>query len=224
MTPGEKVYIIGNPYAEATTKILESTVVRKLGFDILIEQSGDAPLSGFSGSPIVDANGALIGVFSSASSDPKIGKNVVVGISTEYLQKVLSNAKSLNLPKRDYGKEILDVTIMKGVAKAIDHYKDLTRNPSNYYRYNLRSANRNGLLETGQKLIELNRLNDAIKILEFNVQENGLYFHNYNVLAKAYLAAGQKEKAIESFRKSTSLLNDNQENEAFAELSKLENK
>jgi len=37
----------------------------------------------------------------------------------------------------------------------------------------MHSANRNGLRETGEKLIEMNRLKEAVEILELNVKVNG---------------------------------------------------
>jgi pentatricopeptide repeat protein len=45
---------------------------------------------------------------------------------------------------------------------------------------------------------------------------------NYNVLAKAYLRAGNKQEAIRAYRNSISLMNDQTVNEAFAELQKLQ--
>ena len=218
---GEKVFMIGNPYQSATTTTAESKVVRKLGMDILIEQNADIQYPGLSGSPVVDANGLVIGVFSSTSFDPVSGKNVIVLTSMEYFKRVLERKSDLNKPKIDYGAVILDAVLKKGVKSAISLYKKLAADPGNYYKYNLRSANRNGLLETGQKLLEMVRTQDAIAILEFNVSLNSSYFHNYNVLAKAYLQAGNKEKAIECYRRSIEKFDDKEENEAFEELKRL---
>jgi Trypsin-like peptidase domain len=218
--PGEKVFLIGNPYQETRTMIHETKVVRKLGMDILIEQIKGAQYPGFSGSPVIDSNGHVVGVFSSTSYDPISGADVIVLTSMEYIRNVVEGKQDLNKPKEDYGKLILDTVLKKDAKKGIQQYETLTSDPKNYYKYNLRSATKNGLLETGEKLIEFNRIQDAITILEYNVKINSGYFHNYNVLAKAYLVAGNKEKAIENFRISTKKFDSKEENEAFKELEK----
>lgn len=222
--PGEKLFVIGNPYQATTTIIGETKVVRKLGMDILIEQISNVPLPGLSGSPVVDANGSVIGLFSSTSFDPVSGKDVIVLTSMEYFKQIVEHKKDINKPKIDYGPVILETVLKKGVKSAIQRYKKLAGDPKNYYTYNLRSATRNGLLETGQKLMEMNRSGDAIDILEFNVALNSSYFHNYNVLAQAYLQAGNKKKAIECYRKSIEKFDNEEENEAFAELKQIGSK
>jgi S1-C subfamily serine protease len=218
--PGETVYIVGNPYSSNKSVRIATKVVRQLGLDILIEQGNDE-LPGFSGSPVVDSNGHVVGVFSSSWGDPVTGKNVIVATSIEYAKNVLDGKKDVNKPKEDYGKLLLDEIVKKGSKSGIRLYNKLIKEPSNYYKYNLRSASGNGLLEAGEKLLEMNKVQDAIDILEFNVKVNSGYFHNYNVLAKAYWQAGNKSKAIETFRISIQKLNDKEENGAFKELEQL---
>lgn len=220
LNPGEKVYLIGNAYSDPSTEIYESRVVRKLGMDILLEQVGDN-LSGFSGSPVIDENGYLIGVFSSTSSEPVTGKGVIVAVSTEYLKKAMRSKAGLNTPKEDYGKLILDEALNSGAHAAIAKYNKLIGNPRNYFKYNLRSANRNGLLEVGETLLKTNKTDDAIEILKLNVKVNSGFYKNYNVLAKAYLAGGRKEEAIEYFKISLIKFNSKEENEAYQELVQL---
>jgi hypothetical protein len=219
--PGETVYIVGNPYDESTTQILQTKILRKLGMDILIEQLPDKPMSGVSGSPVIDSNGFVIGVFSSTSTDAITGKDVYVATSTEYLKDLLDKKPNVNTSKKDYGELIFQTAMKKGAKKAINQYIELTKDPQNYYVYNLRSANRNGLSETGEKLLDLKRYQDAVDILAFNVSVNSAYFHNYNLLAKAWLLAGNKEQAIKNYKISTTKLNDSNENEAFKKLENL---
>jgi hypothetical protein len=221
--PGEKVFVIGNPYHETKTVIYETRVVRKLGMDILLEQNSNGQYAGFSGSPVIDANGFVIGVFSSMSSDPVTQKGVIVLTSMEYIKAFLEGKADVNTPKEDYGTLLLEAVLKENVKTAIKLFEQLTSDPRNYYKYNLRSAARNGLLETGEKLIEMNRLKDAIGILEFNAKVNNGYFHNYNVLAKAYLKSGDRKKAIEFLRISTTKFDDKEENEAFKLLEELQN-
>ena len=217
---GEKVFIVGYPYSESQMQVLETRVLRKLGTDILIEQSPGKTVAGFSGSPIIDSNGYVVGIFSAASSDGN--KDVYVAISTEYLNDVLSRKPDLNKPKQDYGALLLQTVLTKGTASAIKQYKGLIKEPKNFYIYNLRSSTTNGLREAGEKLIDMKRYNDAIDILRFNATVNSAYFHHYNLLAKAWLLAGNKEEAIRNYKISTTKLDNRSENPAFAELEKLD--
>jgi hypothetical protein len=219
--PGEKVYIISNAYQDSITTVHEGKVLNKLGMDMLIDFSPHQPRPGASGSPIIDSNGYLIGIHSSNSSDGKTGKQVAVAISTEYLNSVLNNIPSLNASKKDYGELIFNTVITKGVPQAIKIYHELASDPNQYYVYNLRSASKNGLRETGERLIAMNLLREAIEILELNVQENKGFYIDYNLLAKAYLLKGKKKPAIKYYKHSTELYNDRSENEAFKELEKL---
>ena len=179
-------------------------------------------LPGASGSPVVDANGYLIGVFSSLTRDNQVNKDVAVAISTEYLKDVLAKKPNLNQPKKDYTDLIVNTTLYSGPEAAINEYKRLTSYPQTYYFYNFRSATRNGLREAGEKLLQLDQVDEAIEILKFNTQVNSNHYVNYNILAKAYLRAGNKQEAIRAYRTSTARMNDPSINEAFTELQKLQ--
>jgi tetratricopeptide (TPR) repeat protein len=220
--PGEKVYILSCAYADSTAKVYEGKVLRKLAMDILIERNMKEFLPGSSGSPVIDTNGYLVGVISSGSSDGETGKGVSVAISTEYLLDVLSGKPGLNNPKKDYGEIIFQTVLKDGASEGIQQYKKMAKDPKNYYIYNLRSANKSGLRETGEKLLKLGRVKDAVEILEFNTKIESAFYVNYNTLARAYLAAGNKERAIKNYQTSTTKLPDQNQNEAFKELENLQ--
>lgn len=218
---GEKVYLLACPYANSACTVNEGTVIGKYGLDIIINTT-QPPLPGASGAPVIDANGYLVGVFSSITNDNKVNKDVAVAISTEYIKDVIAKKENLNEPKKDYADMIVNITLHSGPDAAINEYKRLTAYPHTYYFYNFRSATRNGLREAGEKLLELEQVEEAIEILKFNTEVNSNYFMNYNILAKAYLRAGNKLQAIRAYRISASKFNDPGVNEAFAELQKLE--
>jgi hypothetical protein len=218
---GEKVYLIGSAYDDATYSVNEGTVIGKYGLDIIINFKNPI-LPGASGSPVIDGNGFLIGVFSSLTSDNQVNKDVAVAISTEYLKDVIMKKPNLNQPKQDYTDLIVKTTLYSGPEAAINEYKKLTSYPQTYYYYNFRSATRNGLREAGEKLLELDQVEEAIEILKFNTELNKNYYANYNVLAKAYLRAGNKQAAIQAYTNSILRMNDRSVNEAFAELEKLQ--
>lgn len=214
---GEKVFIISNAYADSGQTVREGRVLKTLGYDILIGYESADNLNGASGSPIIDSNGHLIGSFSSLTTHGD--KKAIVAISTEYLQQVLKG-NNINLPKKDYGEIILKTALSQGATKAIEHYRALTKEPQNFYLYNLRSANRNGLREASEKLIEMGRIKDAVALLRLNLEIQPDYYHNYNILARAYLLEGKTKKAIRLFKKSVKKYMGS-DNEAFTELEKL---
>jgi len=218
---GEKVFFISSDYMDSLSTVFEGTVLRKQGMDILIERDLSTFRGGASGSPIIDANGYLVAITSTSASDGETGKGVAVGISMEYFRDFLADKSLLNQSKKDYGKLIYETVKKYGVEKGIDRYYSLKNDPKNYYVYNLRTINRNGLLETGEKLMEEKRYKDAIEILKLNVKENSAFFRNYNALAEGYLLVGDKAAAIRSYKLSIAKYDDKEENEAFQELKKL---
>jgi tetratricopeptide (TPR) repeat protein len=218
---GQRVYVIGNPYSSATTVIHGAKIIDKLGLDILIEQPATATPAGLSGSPIVDDKGFVIGVFSSMSTAPVTGEPVIVATSMEYFEAIISQKADINRPKIDVGALLLQLAQEKGAAAAIDRHKKLTQKKGNYYKYNLRSANKNGILETGESLLKAGNTADAIKLLEYNVEINGAFYHNHNALGKGYLQAGQNEKALLCFKNSIQRFPE-KENEAYQLIEKIE--
>ena len=219
--PGEKIYMLSCAYNDSTCKTYEGRIVKKLGMDILIELNIKTSIGGCSGSPVIDTNGHLIGIMSSSIGDDKASKSVIVAISTEYLYKVLNKKHSLNNPKKDYGELILKTVLSKGPKKAIKEYYRLTNDPQSYYIYNLRSADRNGLRETGEKLIELNKIKEAVEILKLNVKTHSGFYVDHNLLGKAHLLMGNKKEAIKNYQISITKFDDKEGNEAFKELEKL---
>ncbi len=219
--PGEKVYILSCAYDDSLCMVHEGKVYQKYGMDILIERDMKTHKGGCSGSPVIDANGYLIGIIT-GSAGSKVG-NVSVAISTEYLKDVLDKKQGLNEPKKDYGELVYNTVIKEGIAAATKLYQNLVKNPKNYYVYNLRSPNRNGLRETAEKLLAEGRNNDAVEILKFNIKVNLRFYENYNLLGKAELAAGNKAGAIAAYQQSVKS-NDSKDNEAFTALEKLDGK
>lgn len=219
--PGEKVYILSCAYEDTLCTVHEGKIYQKLGMDILIQRDMKTHKGGCSGSAVIDANGYLIGIVS-GSAGSKAG-NVTVAISTEYLQNVLNGQPGLNEAKKDYGELIYSTVIREGTGAAIRQYQVLSKDPANYYLYNLRSPNRNGLRETAEKLMASGRNADAVTIMKFNNKVGLRFYENFNLLARAELAAGNKAGAIKAYKESIKA-NDSQDNQAYIELKNLENR
>ncbi len=87
-----------------------------------------------------------------------------------------------------------------GVNKAIEQYRELKRlQPENY---NFEEAQLNTL---GYQLIHHERLEDAIEIFKLNVEMFPEAFNAYDSLAETYMTSGNKELAIENYKKSIEL-------------------
>lgn len=215
---GEKVYILSCAYDDKSCTVHEGKVYQKLGMDILIQRDMRTHKGGCSGSPVIDANGYLISIIS-GSAGSRAG-NVSVAISNEYLKAILDKKPNLNSPKKDYGELIYNTVLRENSAAAIRQYKTLVKDPENFYNYNLRSPNRNGLRETGEKLMAQGRNADAVNILRFNLKVSASFYENYNLLARAELANGNNAGAIKAYQASVKA-NRDRSNEAYAALEKL---
>lgn len=87
-----------------------------------------------------------------------------------------------------------------GVQKAIEQYRELKGLLPD--TYNFSEAQLNIL---GYQLIRNERLDDAIQILKLNVEMFPEAFNTYDSLAEAYMISGNKELAIENYKKSIEL-------------------
>jgi tetratricopeptide (TPR) repeat protein len=104
----------------------------------------------------------------------------------------------------------------KGVDAAIEQYRKLKENHPKSYDFRPGQLNR-----LGYQLIELERLEDAIKILALNIEVYPKYANGYDSLGEAYLIAGDKENAIKYYEKALEL--DPKMGSAIEALKKLRN-
>ena len=108
-------------------------------------------------------------------------------------------------PKRPLVATLGNTVVHKGVDAAIAQYRELKRtDPGGYDFAELRLNN------LGYLLLNRNRTADAIAIFKLNVEEYPKAANVYDSLAEAYEKAGQKQLAIENYRKSVELNPQNQ--------------
>jgi CubicO group peptidase (beta-lactamase class C family) len=120
-------------------------------------------------------------------------------------------------PKRPLASDLGPTIVNKGVDAAIVQYRELKRARPNDYVFNEGALNRLGYM-----LLQKDRNADAIAILKLNVEEYPKSAGVYDSLAGAYAKDGQKQLAIENYRKSLELDPKNQN--AADKLKELEQK
>jgi CubicO group peptidase (beta-lactamase class C family) len=93
-----------------------------------------------------------------------------------------------------------------GIQKAIAQYRQLKSSQPTGYDFSEAQLNMFGYL-----LVRQQRLEDAIEILKLNVEMFPASFNTYDSLAEAFMISGNKELAIENYKKSI-MLNPNNSN------------
>ncbi len=120
-------------------------------------------------------------------------------------------------PKRSLSQDLANVIMQHGVEAGIERYRDVKKNQANTYRFNERELN-----TLGYELLEAGRKTDAIAILKLNAEEYPKSANVYDSLADAYAQDGQKELAIQNYKKALEI--DPKMQETADKLKKLEQK
>jgi CubicO group peptidase (beta-lactamase class C family) len=120
-------------------------------------------------------------------------------------------------PKRVLAHDLGETLVNRGAAAAVAQYHELKRSNPNGYVFDDRALN-----QLGHMLIEKGRNADAITILKLNVEEYPKSANAYDSLAETYAKDGQKQQAVENYRKALEL--DPQNQNAADKLKELEQK
>ncbi len=103
-------------------------------------------------------------------------------------------------PKRSFLHDLREIARNQGVDAAIDQYKRMKAANSPKYEYN------EGVLNSlGYDLLEKDRVSDAITIFKLNVEEYPKSANVYDSIAEGYAKAGNKQLAIENYKRSLEL-------------------
>lgn len=97
------------------------------------------------------------------------------------------------------------------IDKAIAHYKHLKENNKKQYNFN----DENELNSLGYRLINENRIGDAIKIFQLLISEFPNGSNGYDSLGEAYYRKGDTKKALVNYQKSLELNPKNTNAERF---------
>ncbi len=198
---GDKVYLIGNPYRFDKTLTAEGYISKKAGNTLFVKFNDPALktafLGGASGSPALDENGRLIGIFSNGQLDVKTGERITYINSTAYLKKVLAGVKPLNVNKKQISTYVDSLIQAIGTTKAMNTFEKYIKTEKVHDTYELTYVNYNNLIRIGEKLAETKSTQEAVLYFE-KLQK--IYAENHLfiiALAKAYSANKQNQKAID---------------------------
>ena len=103
-----------------------------------------------------------------------------------------------------------------GVQGAIDKYNDIKKNHSDEYSYF-----EIGLYWIGDYLLKKNRIKESLEFLNFALREYPQSTYIYTILGEAYFKNGDKQMAVDSFKKA--LKSDPTNEEAETRLNQLQN-
>jgi CubicO group peptidase (beta-lactamase class C family) len=103
-------------------------------------------------------------------------------------------------PKKSIARTLLKTIREKDLDAAIKEYRELKKEKPN--EYDFRPVELNGM---GYALLGEDRLDDAIKIFQLNVEAYPQDANGYDSLAEAYAAKGDKTLAIKNYAKSLEL-------------------
>ena len=91
---------------------------------------------------------------------------------------------------------LFDTVKEKDVQAAIKQYRELKATQADAYDFTEPQLNR-----LGYQLLQMKRVKDAIEIFKLNVEMYPQGFNTYDSLAEAYAENGDKQLAIQNYKK-----------------------
>lgn len=120
------------------------------------------------------------------------------------------------LPKMSGADVLLKIINEKGVAAGITQYRELKTKQSGTHDFGVGEINR-----LGYQLLRTEKVKEAIEIFKLNV-ETYPAFNTYDSLGEAYMVSGERDMAVQNYRKSLDL--NPQNTNAVEKLKRLESK
>ncbi len=157
---------------------------------------------------IIEHGGGINGFNTLITRMPE-SKNLIVLLNNtggtklgEMSQKIAAIlfGKPYKAPLRDIAEAIFNTVMERGVQAAITQYRELKAAQKDAYDFS--EPQLNGL---GYRLMQMKRVKDAIEILKLNVEMFPQGFNTYDSLGEAYMENGDKNLAIQNYKKSLEL-------------------
>ncbi|HKP73283.1 MAG TPA: tetratricopeptide repeat protein, partial [Pyrinomonadaceae bacterium] len=114
------------------------------------------------------------------------------------LTNVLYN-QPFELPKQSIAETLMKTITEKDVAAAVKQYRDLKAAKADY---NFEEGELNTL---GYQLLAAKKIKEAIEIFKLNAEAYPQAANTYDSLGEAYMLAGERELALQSYKKSVEL-------------------
>lgn len=108
--------------------------------------------------------------------------------------------KAYKAPVRDIAETLFNTVMEKDVQAAIKQYRELKATQQDAYDFS--PGQLNGL---GYQMLQMKRVKDAIEIFKLNVEMFPQGFNAYDSLGEAYMENGDKNLAIQNYKKSLEL-------------------
>ncbi len=189
---GEKLYYPACPYQSKDCILGEAEVLSTEGNRIVFTKEVSGFIGGASGSPLVDSQGRVVGILAGTSFHPKNGEHALYGISTHYLNKVLTDSPHLNDPLIPIGDVLWPIINAKGIDEALRHWQSVKQSKISYFYLDLLPETFNAV---GKEFMELGKYPEAITWFEASIADNPWLPATSKLLAKAYEQQGRKREA-----------------------------
>ncbi len=168
-----------------------------------------APLGAQDEPVMIIEHGGGINGFNTLITRMPDSKNLIVLLNNtggtklgEMSQKIagILFGKPYKPPVRDIADTLFKTVMEKDVQTAIKQYRELKATQKDAYDFSEQQLN--GL---GYRLMQMKRVKDAIEIFKLNVEMFPQGFNTYDSLAEAYVENGDKNLAIQNYKKSLEL-------------------
>ena len=115
------------------------------------------------------------------------------------LDGMLSNVEAL-ANRKPIGDVLFDTIQQKGIQAAVEQYHQFAASQQNSYVFS-----ENELVKLGYQLLRTKKVRDAIEIFKLSVEAYPQSYNTYDSLAEAYMDQGDRDLAIQNYRKSLDL-------------------
>ncbi len=115
------------------------------------------------------------------------------------LDGMLSNVEAL-ANRKPISDVLFDTIQQKGVHAAVEQYHQLAATQQSSYVFS-----ENELVRLGYQLLRMKKITDAIEIFKLSVEVYPQSYNTYDSLAEAYMDHGDRDLAIQNYRKSINL-------------------
>lgn len=159
--------------------------------------------------PVIQHNGGINGFNTVLIRFVKDNRVVILLDNTSqgrYLDAIAAGIGSIlydqpyDNPKQSIAETLMKTISQSSVAAAVKQYWELKEKHANDYDFREPDLN-----QLGYRLLQQNKVTEAIEIFKLNVAAFPQGFNTYDSLAEAYMTHGDKELAITNYKKSLEL-------------------